>query len=62
MEGVAWLGLILGVGLFLQIRWSHDRYASVSSVGIWQKPPRSRQDVWKSLLGAVVRTGAWSPP
>jgi hypothetical protein len=40
MEGVAWLGLILGVGLFLQIRWSHDRYASVSSVGIWQKPPR----------------------
>jgi hypothetical protein len=58
MEGIAWLGLIIGVGLFLQIWWSHDRYAAVSSVGIWREPPRALMMVVRHTRGPIIASAA----
>lgn len=58
MEDIALLGLIIGVGLFLQIRWSHDRYAAVSSVGIWHDPPRLLMIVLRHTRGPIIASAA----
>lgn len=54
MDDVAWLGLIVGGGLFLQIRWSHDRYAAVSSIGIWYAPPPALMIALRHTPGPII--------
>jgi hypothetical protein len=50
--------LVIGLGLFVQLRWNHDSYAAVNSTVIWRDPPTWLRVIARQTKGPVVAAAA----
>jgi len=51
---MAILMLLCGVGLFVQLRWNHDRYSAVNPTAVWRNPPSWIRMMVRQTEGPIV--------